>query len=49
MTRKLTEEKMNVASNSTIILGEKYLPGVYFTELRQGKEKINVELIKIYK
>jgi hypothetical protein len=46
---RIIEEKMNVAPNSTIILGEKYLPGVYFTELRQGKEKINVELIKIYK
>ena len=46
---RVIEEKLNVTPNSTITLGEKYLPGVYITEFIQGKEKVDVKLIKIYR
>ena len=38
--------KTNVASNSTIIAGEGFVPGVYFAEAEQGGKKMILKLIR---
>jgi len=46
---RVIEEKLNIVPNSTITIGDKYLPGVYIIEFRQGKEKVAAKLIKMYR
>ena len=43
---RVIEKRQDILDNSTIQLGHKYYAGVYFAEIRQGKEKVTVRLIK---
>ena len=43
---RVIEQKTNVPANSTLQLGAKYFAGVYFAEIRQGKDRVTVRLIK---
>ncbi len=43
---KVVEMKNGIAPNTTIRFGSSYLPGVYFTEIMQGKKKLTLKLIK---
>lgn len=36
----------NVASNSRLYIGQKYLPGVYFVKALQGKQVVSLKLVK---
>jgi hypothetical protein len=36
----------NVASNGTLYIGHKYLPGIYFVQATRGKEIVTLKLIK---
>lgn len=40
------EKRRNVAANGTLMLGESYRPGSYFTEVRQGTRRVTLKLIK---
>lgn len=46
VTGRLIEQKTNVPANSTLQLGNKYNPGIYITEVVQGKDKVILRLIK---
>jgi hypothetical protein len=39
-------EKREVTSEEKIVLGNSYRPGTYIVELRQGKERVTIKLIK---
>ena len=44
---RLMEERTNLPANGSLrIGGQKYRPGIYFTEVIQGNEKITMKLIK---
>jgi len=43
---RLVETKLNAAANSTIQIGEKLVPGVYFVEVLQGSKVQRLKLVK---
>jgi hypothetical protein len=43
---RMIELKDNINPNSTLIIGDKYLPGVYITQITQGNKKVMVKLVK---
>ena len=43
---RAVEVKNNVSTNGLLIIGEKYQPGVYVIEVRQGMERKTLKLIK---
>jgi uncharacterized lipoprotein YddW (UPF0748 family) len=43
---RLVEQRNGIAANTTIRLGSKYHAGVYYVELRQGKERQHLVLVK---
>ncbi|WP_066405688.1 family 10 glycosylhydrolase [Flavisolibacter tropicus] len=43
---KVLEVKHGVASNGVMRIGQAYRPGTYFLEVRQGKEKQTLKLVK---
>lgn len=46
-TGRLVERKTRLVANNTLYLGYKYLPGIYFVEVLQGKQKQILKLIKL--
>jgi hypothetical protein len=44
---RVVDTRSKLAANSTLQIGENYLPGVYFAELIQGKEHKVVQLLKV--
>ena len=46
VNRRMIEQRPVVIANSTIRLGEGYMPGVYFVEIMQGTQMHVVKLIK---
>ena len=46
---RVVEVKPDILPNSTIQFGKNYFPGTYIAEITQGKEKVEVKLIKIYR
>jgi uncharacterized lipoprotein YddW (UPF0748 family) len=43
---KVVEVKHGIASNGLLRIGQTYRPGTYFLEVRQGKEKQTLKLVK---
>ena len=43
---RLIEQITGISSNSTLRLGNKYPTGVYIVEIRQGRERVTLRLIK---
>jgi hypothetical protein len=43
---RLVSVRSNVASNSTLYIGYKYLPGIYFVQAVQDKQVVTLKLIK---
>jgi hypothetical protein len=43
---RLIQQNPDVPANSTLQLGSRYRPGVYFAEILQGKNKVVLRLIK---
>lgn len=46
ITGRIIEQKTNITAQSTIRLGNNYLPGAYIAEIMQGNERIAVKLVK---
>jgi hypothetical protein len=46
MTGRLVEERSNVAANQSIRIGEKYAPGLYFVQVKQGLLSKQLKLVK---
>jgi len=46
-TGVLIENRNNIPANGTIRLGNTYLPGLYYAELRQGNQKLTIKFIKL--
>lgn len=40
------ENKQNIASNTTQVVGAAYLPGVYYAEITQGGNQVKIKLVK---
>jgi hypothetical protein len=40
------ENREQINPNSTLYIGEKYLPGVYFTLIKQGEQTVMLKLVK---
>jgi hypothetical protein len=43
---RLVEQRSNIAPNSNLQIGSSYSPGVYFVQLLQGNNSVNLKLIK---
>jgi hypothetical protein len=43
---RMIEKRTNIQANSTLQIGNHYAKGVYFAEIRQGREKVILQLIK---
>jgi hypothetical protein len=43
---RVVEVRNGIAANSSFTLGHKYLSGMYYVEVIQGKDKITLKLIK---
>ena len=43
---RVIEKMPDVPANSTLQMGHRYHPGIYFTEVMQGKQKVVLRLIK---
>ncbi|TDH26763.1 T9SS type A sorting domain-containing protein [Segetibacter sp. 3557_3] len=43
---RLIEMRSKVASNSSLTIGDKYRPGIYYVEIVQGSERVILKLIK---
>ena len=43
---RMIEKRTNIQANSTLQIGNHYAKGVYFAEIRQGTEKVILQLIK---
>lgn len=43
---RLIEERKGISPNTTVIIGSRYQPGVYFAEVIQGTERVGVKIIK---
>jgi hypothetical protein len=46
MTGRLVEERTNLASNQPIKIGEKYAPGMYYVQVKQGLSSKQLKLVK---
>ena len=44
---RLVESKNGLGSNTTLAIGNKYLPGIYYLEVIQGNEKQTIKLTKL--
>ena len=44
---RLVESKNNILPNSTIQVGSRYLPGLYYGEIIQGKQRVALKFIKL--
>lgn len=45
-TGRLVEAKAGITPNSTLQIGSNYRPGVYYAEVVQGSERVNLKLVK---
>jgi hypothetical protein len=43
---RIIENRTNLSTNQSLLFGHNYKPGLYFAEIRQGKEIIKLKLIK---
>ena len=43
---RVIEQRTDVPANSTLQIGSKYHPGMYFAEVMQGKDRVVLKLIK---
>lgn len=43
---RLVEAKAGITPNSTLQIGSNYRPGVYYAEVVQGSERVNLKLVK---
>jgi hypothetical protein len=46
---RIIETKQGIAANGTIRLGDNYSSGVYYLEVLQGNQRINIKLLKQHK
>lgn len=44
---RVVEQKINLASNTTLNIGGKYTPGIYIVEVLQGSNRASVQLVKL--
>jgi hypothetical protein len=47
MSGRLIEQVVNLQASQTLKIGSDYKTGIYFAEIRQGKERIILKLVKI--
>lgn len=43
---RIVELRLNRRGNGSLELGQGYIPGIYFAEVLQGKEKVTIKLVK---
>ncbi len=43
---RIVEERINVAANGSLHIGNRYRAGIYLIEVIQGKEKVVLKMIK---
>lgn len=44
---RIIEQKQNLGSGQTLLIGKDYRPGVYFAEINQGTERVIIKLVKL--